>query len=244
MKRLLLVLGMLICMLGMTACQGESGTSQEANKLGITEDSAIQFAGQFLDTINSIVVNNLQEQYASDEVIQATLDNWSTGLEEIGEFQGITGYEVEIGQETVTIRAELKGSIRDASAEIQLDEEGMVSNITVNPRYTFVELMEKAALNTVLGMGTVFAVLILISMIIACFGLLFQTRKKEEKKAAPAETQPAAAPVEAVEQEELSDDLELVAVIAAAIAASQGAENTDGFVVRSIKRRSSGWQRA
>ena len=40
-----------------------------------------------------------------------------------------------------------------------------------------------------------------------------------------------------IEKEELSDDLELVAVIAAAIAASEGAASTDGFVVRSIKRR-------
>lgn len=37
------------------------------------------------------------------------------------------------------------------------------------------------------------------------------------------------------EEEELSDDLELVAVITAAIAASAGT-STDGFVVRSIRR--------
>ena len=39
-----------------------------------------------------------------------------------------------------------------------------------------------------------------------------------------------------IEKEELSDDLELVAVIAAAVAASQGASSTDGFVVRSIRK--------
>lgn len=36
--------------------------------------------------------------------------------------------------------------------------------------------------------------------------------------------------------EDLTDDYELVAVIAAAIAASEGAASTDGFVVRSIRR--------
>lgn len=46
-----------------------------------------------------------------------------------------------------------------------------------------------------------------------------------------------------VENEELSDDCELVAVIAAAIAASQGASSTDGFVVRSIRRAGNKWQR-
>ena len=41
---------------------------------------------------------------------------------------------------------------------------------------------------------------------------------------------------ETVEEAE-EDDCELVAVIAAAIAASEGAATTDGFVVRSIRRR-------
>ena len=39
-----------------------------------------------------------------------------------------------------------------------------------------------------------------------------------------------------IEKEEQADDTELVAVIAAAIAASQGASSTDGFVVRSIRK--------
>ena len=42
---------------------------------------------------------------------------------------------------------------------------------------------------------------------------------------------------ETVVEEEETDDCELVAVIAAAIAASEGAVTTDGFVVRSIRRR-------
>ena len=46
------------------------------------------------------------------------------------------------------------------------------------------------------------------------------------------------------EEEELADDTELVAVIAAAIAAYEGT-STDGFQVRSIKRANTKkWQRA
>ena len=58
-------------------------------------------------------------------------------------------------------------------------------------------------------------------------------KKEEAPKAAPA---PAVAA--AVEEAEEMDDTELVAVIAAAIAAAEGT-TTDGFVVRSIKRRKS-----
>ena len=46
-------------------------------------------------------------------------------------------------------------------------------------------------------------------------------------------------------KEELSDDTELVAVIAAAIAAYEGSGSTDGFVVRSIRKSNkSKWQNA
>ena len=62
-------------------------------------------------------------------------------------------------------------------------------------------------------------------------------------KAAPApaaapKAAPAPAVAAAVEEAEEMDDTELVAVIAAAIAAAEGT-TTDGFVVRSIKRRKS-----
>jgi sodium pump decarboxylase gamma subunit len=101
--------------------------------------------------------------------------------------------------------------------------------------------MAKAGLNTLIGMSTVFAVLILISLIIACFGFIPKIQaafaKKEEKPEAPkAPAAPAVVPA-APEPVEEADDTELVAVIAAAIAAYEGSTNTEGFVVRSIRRR-------
>ena len=110
---------------------------------------------------------------------------------------------------------------------------------SLNPKASFSELMQKAALNTLIGMGTVFAVLILISIIIACFGFIPKIQaafaKKEEAPEAPAA--PVVAPVAPEPVVEEEDDTELVAVIAAAIAAYEGSTNTEGFVVRSIHRR-------
>ena len=109
-----------------------------------------------------------------------------------------------------------------------------LESASLNPISGMGEMMGKAALNTLIGMGTVFVVLILISFIISGFGIVnkLQNRSKATKKA-PAVAPAPAAPV--VETEE-TDDCELVAVIAAAIAASEGAASTDGFVVRSIRR--------
>ena len=108
---------------------------------------------------------------------------------------------------------------------------------------------------TVIGLLVVFtglALLIVILMLMAQFFKAFgksQQKRAEAKQARreakkPAEEKPAvatAAPVETVEAEEVVDDTELIAVIAAAIAAYE----PDGkkLVVRRV-RRVGGWNRA
>lgn len=102
------------------------------------------------------------------------------------------------------------------------------------------EAMAKAGLNTLIGMGTVFVVLILISMIINGFAVIPKLQKAFSKKADEGQSvKENTAPVVQAEEPAVdeTDDLELVAVIAAAVAASEGAASTDGFVVRSIIRR-------
>lgn len=98
--------------------------------------------------------------------------------------------------------------------------------------------MTNAGLNTLMGMGIVFAVLILISLIISCFKFLsyFENKAKGDQAAAPAVKETPAVPAPVVAAAPAQDDLELAAVIAAAIAASTGT-STEDFVVRSIKRR-------
>ncbi len=84
--------------------------------------------------------------------------------------------------------------------------------------------------------------MILISLIISCFRFINKAQENAAKK--KASVQQAAgvdnAVAQIVEQEaaaDETDDCELVAVIAAAIAASEGAVTPEGFQVRSIRRR-------
>jgi len=110
------------------------------------------------------------------------------------------------------------------------------------------EKMKNAGYNTLLGMGAVFIVLILISFIISLFKFISVIENSiANKKAAKQENVAGNIStinnaVETIEKNEainndanLVDDLELVAVITAAIAASEGTR-PDGFYVRSIKR--------
>ena len=97
--------------------------------------------------------------------------------------------------------------------------------------------MGKAGLNTVLGIGIVFAALILISCLISCLKFVNKIGTKAE---APAQPVKSPEPVAEVEEEDVTDDLEIVAVITAAITAYEEANGVyvpaDGLVVRSIKR--------
>lgn len=103
------------------------------------------------------------------------------------------------------------------------------------------KVMAQAGLNTILGIGIVFIVLILISFIISLFKYINKigAPKKEEVKAAPV-----SAPV--VEEEDVTDDLEIVAVITAAITAYEESigGSAEGLVVRSIKKVNKKWLNA
>ncbi|MBE5938305.1 MAG: hypothetical protein E7265_09790 [Lachnospiraceae bacterium] len=125
----------------------------------------------------------------------------------------------------------------DAEAAAQAGTEGDAdSEATKSEDGSFL----KAGLNTLMGMGVVFAVLIFISFIISLFKLFGKIGNKSDKKAEAVASDVAPAPV----AEPVSDNSEeIAAVIAAAIAAYEEDEEgaydapADGLYVRSIKKR-------
>lgn len=134
------------------------------------------------------------------------------------------------------VEAELVYELEQSGITLYEPEEMVVSAV-----YTTGELIKQAALNTAIGMGTVFVVLIFISFIISMFkylpAIFLKKPKAPEAKKEEAKPAPVAAPVQ---NENLMDDAELVAVITAAIYAAQGTAQTaasnDKLVVRSIRR--------
>ncbi len=241
MKKWLLVLGMITCMLGLTAC-GE----QEAVTPLMTEAEAEAFGAQVVDTVSQYVAMQIKDQI-DDPITVSAMDSWEAAADDMGDFVEIISTESSLDDEDGVIDVRVKGSLREAIVEIVIDKK-VVTSISTNVEYTFGENMQKAGLNTLLGMGTVFCVLILISLIINCFVFIPKIQEKFSKKPVANETK--AAPVDNTiaqiieKEEDLTDDLELVAVISAAIAASEGASSTDGVVVRSIRRAGNRRQRA
>ena len=233
MKKWLLVLGIITCMLGLTACKTEE---EVKDHYGITEEAAGTFAQNFIESMDKVVLNNEVEQYKDDEIIYAALNNYMMALEDMGSLQSVDDYTVTY-DDGVIINAKISGSLRRATVELILDKQGSLLSASTNVTYSFGEMMTKAGLNTLMGLGTVFVVLILIILLISSFSLISKIQNSTAKKT-EEETVVADRVVEQImEREEKEDDLELVAVIAAAVAAYEGTASADGYIVRSIKRR-------
>ncbi len=253
MKKYLLVLGMITCIFGLTGCASKK---EEVTLMSV--DEAIEIAEQGVEDTVAYFKNGNLDEMSSDiyyDLFLTAVASYEGASEDIGDYIGIVGSTADVDEETAVVSVEIEGTEHNAIVEVIIDEDGL-TQITTNVVYTFGESMEKAALNTLIGMGTVFVVLILICLIISSFKVIsvFENRKKkkeqkkvEEAKKAEAPAAPVATPVvaEASETEDLTSDLELVAVIAAAIAASEGQTTTDGFVVRSIRKANKNkWQKA
>ena len=246
MKRLFLVMSMIACLLLSAVCQGMTVSASGTDEIAFSETEYQVAAEAYMQQITSFDDATIESYLTSgqlDEVTTTTLESWKEMRAEVGELVEVTESDVTISDETVTVVVEAVFEEREGTFTLvsSLDMT-VLDSATFAKTLTLGEIFEKAALNTLMGMGTVFAVLILIAFIISLFKYIpkFQEMFAKKKDAAPtaAPAAPVAKPAPVVE--ELVDDSELVAVIMAAIYASMASEgkavSKDGLVVRSIRR--------
>lgn len=260
MKKLASLLFMAMLVLGLTACGGSKGPVETV----VDSAYAEQVADFIVANITGMSAEEMQYYVDMDaEDLQGVLDQSGIPIEAVAFqdiFNGYINYTEELGAYISTDSSELSGDeeeaslttvvafdVHSATLNLIFNDDGVVTTGSIDPIYSFGEILQKAGLNTIIGMGTVFVILIFISLVIALLpkltGMIENFGKKKEAPAAvPAA--PKAAPAAPAEVEELSDDLELVAVISAAIAAYTGT-SSDGFVVRSIRRSDKNkWKKA
>lgn len=174
---------------------------------------------------------------SGDEFTMGAMTAWEGAKDEVGELVETGETEVEYSNRQYTATIPVDFEKLDAKfVYVFEDVDGVVTpvSVAVDVQYPLSTTMKNAAMNTLMGLGTVFAVLVLLIVIISAFKFIpgSSAGKKEKKEAAPAPV-PVPAPVQ--QAAEVYDDTELIAVIAAAIAAAEGT-TTDGFVVRSIRK--------
>lgn len=252
-KRVLLVLCMTVSLFSLSACS--AGTETKGKELDpMTSMGVSQSAEGLLQNIAALDEAQAKELEATlledkEYGLAGGVTSWMSVMNDTGAFVGVISSDTVLSEDdeyVSTVMAQFeKRNVEFKMFMAESDQGLMPTSITFTPEYSFGEKMEKAAMNTLLGMGTVFMVLIFISLIIAGmkFVNIFEAKMKaKQEAAAPAAPAPVVEAVEA--EEELVDDLELVAVITAAIAAASNS-STDGLVVRSIKRAPGAkWKRA
>lgn len=255
MKKLLLVLCMITCLFSFAGCSSDSDSSEKLAPSDVSE----LLQGETPNMVTSLTgmsdadLDNMLATYGEDGESPNTgmvvfIEAWTANKDDLGALISIDSAQTVVMENDI-YEVQMDATFELRKAEVAIDFKKESSQYTISggkfdPIFTMGEKLEQAALNTVMGMGTVFVILILISLIISCFKFINKWEESRKKAAQPA---PAPAP-EAVpvveEEEDLSDDMELVAVITAAIAASENT-STDGLVVRSIRRaKTSKWKRS
>lgn len=307
MKRVFLVLCMAVCFLALSACAKKDDASSKAIPETIEntmKSGAENYLAQFDSYDEAAIDSEIRRQEKQGNAVMATaLTSWKSSKKDLGEMVSILSEEVvRINEDNykITVRAsyEKRELVFTLTAEEVVENNYgggialMPTEFVFAPVYTTGEKLIKAGMNTLMGMGTVFIVLIFISFVIGSLSGVNtweenKRKQKEEKAAEAASTLKAAVPAPAVpapkpvvaapepkqvameakpaapapipvipvekkvpaeemlpEEPNLAADLELVAVITAAISAAQNVP-IEGLVVRSIRRRtSSNWKKA
>ena len=206
------------------------------------KNTLVNTAEGLTDTIIGLADADIENYLNSgDDFTTSAMQSWQSSKDELGskkDKNGETSVTLKDDQYTVTVPVKFEKA--DANFVYVFDSTGTPVSLSVDVQYGMGKTLQRAGLNTLMGIGTVFVMLILLSLLISLFRF---SPNPEAKKAAEAKAAKevkeaeaaAAAPAVQAAEENLADDGELVAVIAAAIAAAEGT-TTDGFVVRSIRK--------
>ncbi len=234
-KKIFLIAVLCLCMLGLAACSKTDPTTVDYNGRSYDElqaecQSTVQALVSMSDEDKAYILAS-----GSEEIVNL-VNNWDELTAEYGAFVEFGDFKVVKSGKTLTAEQTLQLTDRKAILTYVYTYYNMqVEGITLDAVYSTGEKMGKAGLNTIMGILIVFVVLILISLIISCFKFLSVFEKKEAKSTEDAGKDTVVTQIVQREAQQ-QDDTELIAVIAAAIAAAEGT-SPDGFVVRSIRRR-------
>ena len=271
---LLLAGGLVLGMFGVSAfaqeptaepAPGEAAAAAEAVPADDGEQKA-EDARAFAESLIFGLAEATEEEVdvlrdTGSDSIKIAIANWDAVKEELGNPVEILSQDVTVSEDgkTYTVASDVKyDSLADNTKVTDTVELNVRTNeykIDFDVDYPMGKLFGEAALNTIMGIGIVFLVLLFLSWLIRNIHWipdLVEKRSKKADAASPAQTRSETVVSRmnaAVDEGEIVNDGELIAVIASAIAAYEGTTvekvMADGFVVRSIRKSNrENWLRA
>ena len=198
MKKKISLLGLiLILVLSFTGC-GKSETTE------YDQTTMEQYADTIISAFSSMseedmdYYENLRDLNLDITLLQAQLpidgsdfltmiESWKASQEECGAYIEHGDWTMKVSHDGATLSSEGKFEDRDAEIAFTFNKKSDMESMTVSAHYTTGEILKKAGLNTILGMGTVFVVLIFISFIIyllafRSFRRSFPVKEKLQKR--------------------------------------------------------------
>ena len=265
-KKIYSLLLMLVCIFALSACGEEQVLGNvDTSRMYIDPETAYTYISNPEELgleVDETKADEGKHQWRQEKSVQAPQmlaliagwESYQSSIEDIGNprlDETKPMYFKAGADDSVIAVFHLLGDKHNATVEIAYNSYNELQSITVNVQLSLDEAMRNAAQNTAIGMGTVFVMLIIIAFIIGllkpftdivdkvsssikeAFGKIKASFKKKDK----AEEGIDKAVEQIVKNETVeSTDAELVAVIAAAVAAYEGTTDTSGFVVRSIRK--------
>ena len=225
MKRFLYLCLFMIVLFALVACGKKSDiTGEMTEQLKKQGEVLLNQLYQMNDAQLAQVINDTEKGNQNQHAFLEGLKSFQSSRKTVGKLQGIDKTDVKLSDGNYVVKIKYTGDKRKSEMTLGFDiKTNNVTVFSITPKYSVAENMEKAALNTVLGMGTVFIILVFISFLISLFKYIniFENKLKTKAKEEPVIA--------------VADDLELAAVITAAVAEFSG-NDASNLIVRSIKR--------
>lgn len=244
MRKKITILSLLFALiLCFAACGASAGSDTDDAVMAMSLEQSSQSLIMTLEDTDDAQLQQMLAYYAGNAESDNTaalnemlLADYIEVRPELGEFEGFGDFDFERSGKTLTATQTVHYTKRNIELVYVIDAVTEdISAININRVYTRGEIMKTAGLNTLMGIGTVFVILVLLSLLIYAFRVIPMIEEKIKGEPEPQKV-PFEDELKAPTPVDETDNNELIAVIAAAIAASTG-QSTDDFVVRSIIRR-------
>ena len=165
-KRISLLAVLLALVFALSGCSESSEADYDKETLISQADALIssfsQMSSEELDAfkdVNELQLNLtlLQSGFNVDAANFTTMiDAWEAGVEECGDYVEHDDFKVEESSGSIMLTSDAKYKDRDAEITIEFSEDSKMLSFTASAKYTMGEILKKAGLNTILGMGTDF----------------------------------------------------------------------------------------
>ena len=120
---------------------------------------------------------------SGDDFTTSAMQSWQTSKDELGakkDSNGETTVTFKDDQYTVTVP--LKFEKADANFVYVFDSKGTPTSMSVDVQYGMGKTLQRAGLNTLMGIGTVFVMLVLLSLCSDSFRIRKQRKQKKQKQ--------------------------------------------------------------